>query len=968
MHRPPTSHFGRSIFAGVAAALVISACSDITAPATSPLAIAIPAAPAAAIVPSGPIVVSPSNLHGWRFRDELLAHPCRDGLLCKFVAGPGVTPLGTGSAEVTSVLLADASLELDSAYAGVRFSKITALSYSTYRQTIDPTNNLAITFQVNVDYDLTDKYTGDMGRLVFEPYRSNKGKVLRNTWQSWDTKAGLWWGTEEYAHVGGKVVKNRCAVSSPCTWAQLLSRYPNSGFHPIGGGIVLKAWKTLVFRGNVDKVVVGVMDTTATTTTYDFELTASKPRVLAKPILIFADTTLAGTPLHDTTAFVDDVISYAYTAKAGFTNPQVRLDGQRVPVSGTIIADTVGHILSVTADRVVTVPAGLEALYATAQTLLTAQDVPAAYQNWLDAVQAYMEQSGYTEAATNQIRDIEFLVFDPTTQMTNLVRIDKALAGWSFPVGPDAGAPRSAPIAPVINVCDTMICIFRGKPSADGSRIGAGPRINAGATAPTDTIETTTFDYMNGMNTSSYEAAISVTLIRKVVKGIPAFASPKITVRHIYNRTYSETGPTADEILSACESFFFFSAGLFGNNSYPDYMARCTGNAALGLITDRDWYENIVLTSNVLFQTKGTVEDADKAGKEIMALRAMGRHVVLVPHSQGNLMINQALYDLGWHPDTTSMSVVSLASPVDSRWTVPDTNVAKIVVAGDPVGTLLFNHWPVTPTKQSRAVDSVAHKIETSGAIGAFVAGRLYRLIKGRYVLHSIDNSYLKDEALGVVITGMKQAYAANVVDHFTGNDVAPLRGFRFGVSFTAVNFAGAELERRVAPSEMVSDNEAVAVSNGDGTFFAASVGEANITMNHNGKTASVHVTVLDPAPPEVLGTWSGDWLDESDATAQGPMTATVTGTSASARVDLKWKSLGTGISYEGAFFSSISQLDGTMHSTSFGYHEVGSPTYFFRFITLREIPNGATEGLVGTTSNESGIHVWEIHLSRPTP
>jgi hypothetical protein len=67
------------------------------------------------------------------------------------------TPLaGDGNA----LLLAD--------YAGTRFDQITDLHYSTYRQSADAGNNLAVALQFNVDYDLTDASAGYQGRVVFE--------------------------------------------------------------------------------------------------------------------------------------------------------------------------------------------------------------------------------------------------------------------------------------------------------------------------------------------------------------------------------------------------------------------------------------------------------------------------------------------------------------------------------------------------------------------------------------------------------------------------------------------------------------------------------------------------------------------------------------------------------------------------------------------------------------------------------
>jgi hypothetical protein len=60
-------------------------------------------------------------------------------------------------------------------YAGTRLADFTTLSYSTYRQSLDGGNNLAIALQFNVDYDLNDARRGYMGGSSFEPYQTYGG-------------------------------------------------------------------------------------------------------------------------------------------------------------------------------------------------------------------------------------------------------------------------------------------------------------------------------------------------------------------------------------------------------------------------------------------------------------------------------------------------------------------------------------------------------------------------------------------------------------------------------------------------------------------------------------------------------------------------------------------------------------------------------------------------------------------------
>jgi hypothetical protein len=222
-------------------------------------------------------VVWPGGMGFWAFTHENTA-----GGSGAMVAGPGSPPQGTGSAELTLsasdqgyVLAASANLTGGTPLpGGTPLGDITALSYSTYRSSADAGNNLAVALQFSIDYDLTDGFTGWQGRLVYEPYRASPGGVLQDTWQTWDTLAGKWWQSGN-ATVGGSSIGQPCGQSSPCTWAQILSTFPNAGVNSSDAQFVLKAgsgWSS--FTGNVDNVTVGI---NGTAVTYDFELDAPPP-------------------------------------------------------------------------------------------------------------------------------------------------------------------------------------------------------------------------------------------------------------------------------------------------------------------------------------------------------------------------------------------------------------------------------------------------------------------------------------------------------------------------------------------------------------------------------------------------------------------------------------------------------------------------------------------------------------------
>lgn len=267
---------GRLALAILATVLLTFTCREITAPNLTP-----GSASKRLLNPSGVVVVTPGSMHGWAFYDDQHDAACVDASVCRMVQGPGTTPLGAGSAELATPAQGDGNALILNDYAGTRLDSITSLNYSTYRQSTDAGSNLAIALQFNVDYDLDDASVGWQGRIVFEPYQGIGGNVPVNTWQTWDAKSGKWWGTKASVPKNGIMIANPCVQASPCTWSMLLAAFPNIGIHSQYGAIVLKAGSSWAgFRGNADKLTIGVG---GATTTFDFEEANSNASVPALP-------------------------------------------------------------------------------------------------------------------------------------------------------------------------------------------------------------------------------------------------------------------------------------------------------------------------------------------------------------------------------------------------------------------------------------------------------------------------------------------------------------------------------------------------------------------------------------------------------------------------------------------------------------------------------------------------------------
>lgn len=208
---------------------------------------------------SGTVTIKPSALNGWGFLLETGASGAGN-----FVNGPAVAPLNNGSVHFTTGSTSDGILVGLSGYAGTKLSDITTFQYSTYQALTSTSTVQTSALQFAIDNDVTDADFGWKGRLIFEPYYTET--VVKGSWQTWDPMTqGKWWGTHSSINfVGG------CSIASPCTWIEVLTKFPNAGIHGVFGAVLFKAgsgWPA-GFDGNVDAFTIGV---SGSNTTYDFE-------------------------------------------------------------------------------------------------------------------------------------------------------------------------------------------------------------------------------------------------------------------------------------------------------------------------------------------------------------------------------------------------------------------------------------------------------------------------------------------------------------------------------------------------------------------------------------------------------------------------------------------------------------------------------------------------------------------------
>lgn len=203
--------------------------------------------------------ITPGSMNGWGVMLDSGTTPA-----VHFVTGPGSPPAGTGSARFVTPAINDGIYVGTADYLGTPLSDISTITYSTYRSAGG--SDLAVSFQINIDYDTTDLETGWQGRLVYEPYHSGTSPST-GVWETWDAldPNARWWGSNT-------TFASPCVQATPCSWEDVLLNFPNAAVHPTLGGILFKGGSSgtpwIGFDGNVDNLTFGVLDANDT---FDFE-------------------------------------------------------------------------------------------------------------------------------------------------------------------------------------------------------------------------------------------------------------------------------------------------------------------------------------------------------------------------------------------------------------------------------------------------------------------------------------------------------------------------------------------------------------------------------------------------------------------------------------------------------------------------------------------------------------------------
>lgn len=519
--------------------------------------------------------------------------------------------------------------------------------------------------------------------------------------------------------------------------------------------------------------------------------------------------------VSDTLLAPGTVVTYSFTPTSGYQNVQVTLDDHNVPANGTITMSQ-DRVLIASVDRIVSVSPADQGLVQSARAVLLSSDPVLAYQSYLDQVRTVVGGTS-PEDADDRLDAIHFLAYDPIEDSTSLRRVEEALTNHVFTLGDTAHA-------------DTLA-------------------------------EATTFVYVNGFNNLYGDAAITAARVEQLRREVTLFQRPAFEAKFFYNRThFVEANETPEERSARCVDMLNRRRKFLGHVTRVLFMSRCE----MVSTPDTDLAEAAHQLWNLLIGSTVTDIDARVLADTVQLWRQRGRHILTIPHSQGNLMVQQALadfrdiYSYSEAQDSTCVGALSLAAPVSGPWgPLPEYRKKGMVLRLDPVADHTLNDFPRMDNDWSRRWAAIMLSPPPVGSAESYWEDRYETLADSihqarTYLLPAESRTRVKDE-----LEALYHGCAANAIFVDTGG-----RNHLVGEIFQATaEVKGRNFEplngRRIKWS---SSNPAVASIDSAGTIRALDLGAAIITARSGIVRHQVALNIHEPSPYppniHVFGTW----------------------------------------------------------------------------------------------------------------
>lgn len=434
-------------------------------------------------------------------------------------------------------------------------------------------------------------------------------------------------------------------------------------------------------------------------------------------------------------------VQYDFSADSAYRNVIVSLDQNPIGRRGRITMED-SYVLIASADRETGVAAGDQWILRDARALLRSGNKVAAAQNLL----ARLDQMEDTANVMERLRRVEMTLLQRDEDASAMAALDAALAGHTF----DAGAGAGSGDTPAGGggggggVTASALLVPLGTTGHPQLRPSASIMSRTGSAN-----EPVTIAYVNGILTTPLGALFAAHHVAVAAREAQWGSNAPFDVKLLYNRSAMASETSTED---RCILELGIKGDWLGLNSLPDEVAHCLGSTtprALALLAD--YVEVGQQFKSVLDRSITTrPADVDSIAAITTRLRDQGRHVVFVMHSQGNLIVQQAVTLLArggkylQSRDTTCIGGVALASPTSEAWPIASRHLYGLVVDGDAILMLGHNKFPRIRTPLS---DSAA--AATTGSIRARVVSLATAAsLRWGLRLHSIIDSYLMEQPM----------------------------------------------------------------------------------------------------------------------------------------------------------------------------------------------------------------------------
>jgi len=400
------------------------------------------------------------------------------------------------------------------------------------------------------------------------------------------------------------------------------------------------------------------------------------PRPAERRVLttIYGGSVTGSLPLGAVEYPLGATVRYRFRPRPGFVRMRVVVDGRLASVEGTLRMDR-AHWIAASADTVMTLDGTERALSRSLRSLLSSANVR---EDWV-AYQAAIERaaSAWGAEADRHLARIELATIDPAADLARLMRLDAALAGMVTSVDPLGGV--SAPLR-----------------SASRTSSGARALRNAASETEVGAREPTQIMLVNGMLNGEPSFRAHGNQFLALLTGDAGHRFPRDAVgfTSIYNPSFA-TMDSLSALARVCERIAALAADVGPTPQLPVYAASYLGCLADQVTTQNDFAEMFSWARSAVGHVDPNSAEVNRLATVIWStLVDSTRHVLIVGHSEGSLMMQLAVQKLRaqahFNEDsaTRCIGTVSVAGVGTANWPLTERHARFVVAQGDLV-TLL---------------------------------------------------------------------------------------------------------------------------------------------------------------------------------------------------------------------------------------------------------------------------------------